>query len=605
MTTTLLLGDCLNKLKELKENSVDAVVTDPPYGLAFMNKHWDYDVPSIEIWKEVLRVLKPGGHLLSFGGTRTYHRMVVNIEDAGFEIRDQIQWIYGSGFPKSLDVSKAIDKEAGQKGPVVGKNPAHRPNEYTLNQGGGKTPMRPEFKHGPATDSAKEWSGWGTALKPAFEPLVLACKPLTNADVLINLARECQQLLFARIVQTSLASSLSEKTRLSIAQWLAGKSMPTPDALSEVTATLQSESENNSNLSTVLSWLSILDEVCLSANTFTTEMESSLIIDLRILKSLPWKNTQESMLPSEPRGEKSSVSHVTNVLCAVELKLKTIHTVFAHDSAIAKDDHSKSLLADHSANEPIVLARKPLSEKTVAKNVLKWGTGGLNIDGCRVQFESEKDKSRVLTPVDGTKGYKHHGGAMTGTINRMDVGNPQGRFPANLILDEEAGEMLDRQSGTSKSTKPGQSDNRTVEKAGTSLQLGKAGVHNPENSYSDTGGASRFFYCAKASKKERNAGLEGMPEKTWKEQGFRDNDSTHLSPRAGAGRTSANQNHHPTVKPLSLMQYLVRLITPPNGIVLDPFMGSGTTGIAAKEEKFKFIGIERDAEYFKIAEKRI
>lgn len=408
---TLLLGDCLNKLKELNPNSIDAVITDPPYGLSFMNKHWDYDVPSIEIWKEALRVLKPGGHLLSFGGTRTYHRMVVNIEDAGFEIRDQIQWIYGSGFPKSLDISKAIDKAAGAEREVAGEMVRFdgKPAGKIKQMNGGSFASNPDKKGGivgvtkPATDAAKQWSGWGTALKPA--------------------------------------------------------------------------------------------------------------------------------------------------------------------------------------NEPIVLARKPLSEKTVAANVLKWGTGGLNIDATRVGTEN------VQYIKKGGGGAAFHGQTEKPRLS----GSTQGRFPANLILDEAAGEMLDRQSGTSKGT-----GKRTTKKQNS---MGFQGGEKPYDdfSYPDTGGASRFFYCAKASKSERNRGLEGMPERRGGAEQF----DSRWKDGIGEERMPINTNHHPTVKPLSLMEYLVKLITPPNGIVLDPFMGSGTTGLAAKNLSFRFVGIERDEEYFKIAEKRI
>jgi len=178
----LHLGDCLEVLKTLENNSIHAVVTDPPYGLKFMNKAWDYDVPKVEIWKEVFRVLKPGGHLLSFGGTRTYHRMVVNIEDAGFEIRDQIQWLYGSGFPKSLDVSKAIDKAANAERKVIGVNANHRKTIDGQIHSTQTMCGEPHSGNGsitePATEEAKQWEGWGTALKPANEPIVMARKPI-------------------------------------------------------------------------------------------------------------------------------------------------------------------------------------------------------------------------------------------------------------------------------------------------------------------------------------------------------------------------------------------------------------------------------------------
>jgi site-specific DNA-methyltransferase (adenine-specific) len=283
MEPTLMLGDCLEVLRTLPDNSVDSVVTDPPYGLSFMGKKWDYDVPASEVWAECMRVLKPGGHLLAFAGTRTQHRMAVRIEDAGFEIRDMIAWVYGSGFPKSHNLKD-------------------------------------------------EWQGWGTALKPALEPITVARKPFTG---------------------------------------------------------------------------------------------------------------------------------------------------------------------------------------TVAANVLAHGTGAINVDGCRVGTDEKLGRINNQAATWGTYG---------GGPNRAALGEVSGRWPANLIHD--GGEFLGEQA--------------------------------------------RFFYCAKASKKDRDEG-----------------------------------NIHPTVKPTDLMRYLCRLVTPPRGVVLDPFMGSGSTGKAAKLEGFQFIGIEREAEYLEIAKARI
>lgn len=315
----LLHGDCLERLRELPDCSVDACVTDPPYGLRFMGKAWDYDVPQAEVWREVLRVLKPGGHLLAFAGTRTQHRMAVQIEDAGFEIRDLIAWVYGSGFPKSRNLSG-------------------------------------------------EWQGWGTALKPALEPITVARKPLGG---------------------------------------------------------------------------------------------------------------------------------------------------------------------------------------TVAENVLRHRTGAINVDGCRVGSEK-----RWNPPVGELTGI--------GSTRKVSKGNGReviGRWPANLIhdgSDEVVGLFPESKScNTPSSAKP----------EGKIL----GGARSQGTIYpGDSGSAARFFYCAKASKADRGV-----------------------------------DNSHPTVKPTELMRYLVRLVTPPSGVVLDPFMGSGSTGKAAALEGFRFIGIEREAEYLEIARKRI
>lgn len=592
--TNLILGDSYLILKTLAADSVDAVVTDPPYGLSFMNKHWDHDVPSVELWREVLRVLKPGGHVLSFGGTRTYHRMVVNIEDAGFEIRDQIQWIYGSGFPKSLDVSKAIDKAAGAEREIVGSTVSGKilrsngNNERPYQQGQDRIECPVTA---PATDLAKQWSGWGTALKPAFEPVVLARKPLTGEALLDSLVRECQQLLFARIVRTHSALNPNVKTRPSIVQWLAGNSTLTQDDLSEVMATLRFESENNSNLNTELSWLDILAEVSQLENTFTTEMASSLTTDLRILKSLPWNNTQVNMLPSEQRGERSSVSSVTGVLCAVTLKLETTRISSAQDLAT----RSVAQLELRPDAEPIVLARKPLIG-TVAENVQKFGTGAINIDASRIG--SDGGKPLVIETLDYQDKTNKNGSAKFRTKNVIHDDTVRGRSPANVLFDEEAAAVLDEQSGILKSGSKKPSMPNGLNNVYGANMGGAAG------SIASFGGASRFFYVAKASKRERNAGLEGMPEKELRSAGG----TTSSGKPTMEGRDrfgSVQSNNHPTVKPIKLMKYLVRLITPPGGTVLDPFMGSGTTGIAAKNLGFGFVGIERSEEYFEIAKRRI
>ena len=403
-----MLGDNIESLKKMPDNYVDSVVTDPPYGLKFMGKKWDYEVPSIEFWKEVYRVLKPGGHVLSFGGTRTYHRMVVNIEDAGFEIRDQIQWIYGSGFPKSLNIGKAVDKIQGNEREVVGRQKYHRNhNDSAMDEY--KRPCDIERQNGFDIDKGTSpHEGWGTALKPA--------------------------------------------------------------------------------------------------------------------------------------------------------------------------------------NEPICLARKPISEDTIAANVLKWGTGGINIDGCRVGNELiSSGKSKVVG-----------GGRLNLENTRVDIKETfsEGRFPANIIFDEEAAKMLDEQSGVSKGkpsyqTKTGGYQDKYV---GGDLENGV-----DYKGYTDQGGASRFFYCAKVSKAERNKGLDGFEDKVIEGR------DPGQDERAVAfkKRPTPTKNTHPTVKPIKLMSYLCRLITPKNGIVLDPFMGSGSTGISAKLEGFDFIGMEMDEEYYKIAEARI
>ena len=409
-------GDNRDVLKTLADNSVDSVVTDPPYELGFMGKSWDASgiAFNTEVWAECLRVLKPGGHLLAFSGSRTYHRMAVAIEDAGFEIRDQIMWIYGSGFPKSHDISKGIDKQAGAEREVLGiarMQPDIRGNNYAQGQReyGGDTV--PQFITAPATAEAKQWQGWGTALKPAHEPIVVARKPLIG---------------------------------------------------------------------------------------------------------------------------------------------------------------------------------------TVAANVLTYGTGGLNIDGSRVGSEIV---STHHAPKGTFAGGEPNRGSDTSTYQ-----NHTGRWPANVIHDgsDEVVELFPANAGgghwaKTKVTGYGEFGGGKSEYFGQGEKDGK-------------GSAARFFYCAKASKRDRNEGLDGFEVKAPPYESYRENLEAKGgdTPFAGAGR-SGNQlkNHHPTVKPTELMRYLCRLVTPPGGIVLDPFMGSGSTGKAAMYEGFEFVGIELTDEYLPIAKARI
>ena len=362
MTYQLHLGDCLEVLATLPDNSVDSIVTDPPYGLSFMGKKWDYDVPSVAIWEQCLRVLKPGGHLLAFAGTRTQHRMACRIEDAGFEIRDMIAWVYGSGFPKSLDVSKAIDKAAGVDREAIGPNKfAHLNGKENAHCYG--VASRPD-ETAPATEAARQWSGWGTALKPALEPITMARKPLSG---------------------------------------------------------------------------------------------------------------------------------------------------------------------------------------TVAETVLQHGTGAINVDGCRVGDE-------VTTSILHGKSSDAFGiGQKLPTAGFRE--NPPGRWPANIIHDGSNEAALALKSG------------------------------------------ARFFYTAKAGKDDRNDGCDAFDQRPAGGMQGRNDGSL--------GTITLSKNHHPTVKPTTLMAYLCRLVTPLGGTVLDPFMGSGSTGKAATVNGFRFIGIERDPEYHKIAMARI
>lgn len=405
----LYLGDCLDVLQTLADNSVDSVVTDPPYGLSFMGREWDYDVPSVEIWAECLRVLKPGGHLLAFAGTRTQHRMCVRIEDAGFDIRDMIAWVYGSGFPKSLDVSKAINRAVGAEREVIGVDPqAARRNKTTskFSDVYGSINDAPSCPlTAPATEAAQQWDGWGTALKPALEPITMARKPLDG---------------------------------------------------------------------------------------------------------------------------------------------------------------------------------------TVAANVLRHGTGGLNINGCRVGDAGGTSKAGIDRGAPTLNAFGD--GLNTSSCGKAIEG--LGRWPANLIHDgsEEVLAAFPESDGSGSA--------RTLKRGEREDEWGMGSLPG-ELRDAGKGSAARFFYCAKSSKKDRNEGLDSFTPQTTSDGRAVAADNAHQH-----GKTE-RANHHPTVKPTDLMRYLCRLVTPPGGVVLDPFAGSGSTGKGALLEGFQFIGIERELEYWLIAHARL
>jgi len=403
-------------MKTIPDNYVDSVVTDPPYGISFMGHKWDYDVPSVDIWKECLRILKPGGHLLSFGGTRTYHRVVVNIEDAGFEIRDMVAWVYGQGFPKSLNVGKTMDKylktgNASWNGTGDSSNgnlgytklqfeQGYRPDDYS---------DRHQSKKEITEEEAKQWDGWGTALKPVIEPICLARKPL---------------------------------------------------------------------------------------------------------------------------------------------------------------------------------------EGNVVKNVLKYGTGAININGCRVPT----NEAIPINKLEQWSGFgQKERPAYVPTVNN------DGRWPANLIHDgsEEVTGLFPTSKGFSGGGVNG-AGFRTIYVNGENQNK-----QIPANYFNDNGSASRFFYYVKANKRDRNEGCEDLPLSERRTHGEQNPDLSGSSYNTTGQHPAKGRNNHPTVKPTALMQYLCKLVTQPNGIILDPFMGSGSTGKGALLEGFRFIGIEMDEGYFNIAQKRL
>jgi DNA modification methylase len=456
MRARILVGDCRESMATLEAESVDAVVCDPPYELGFMGRKWDasgiaYD---LEVWRQALRVLKPGGHLLAFSGSRTYHRMACAIEDAGFDVRDQIMWIYGSGFPKSLDVSKAIHKID---------------------------------RIGPMEARARTFTAWMRSTGITAQQVNDATGSFMGSHYLTDKS------------QPSVATA-------DLFDLLRPLLPPVPDEIEELVRSRTVESENMKR------------REVLATRTDTGGRSVSIV------------------------GR--SVASEFNV------------TAPATDDARRWSGWGTALKPAH---EPICMARKPLVG-TVAANVLRYGTGAINVDGCRVGDEKPA--------MDGYKHPHNYSEGVTWVSRERVVPDsmPAGRWPANVLHD-----------GSDEATE---------------------GLRD----------AARFFYTAKADRSDREEVIGDVPRRrppAVECQGDFGKKGLN-SPRAGAGRTARDLvNIHPTVKPTDLMRYLVRMVTPPGGLVLDPFTGSGSTGRAAMLEGMSFVGCELSPEYAEIARARI
>lgn len=495
-------GDC--RQIPLPDESVDAVVTDPPYGLAFMGKSWDHDVPGPDYWREVYRVMKPGAHLLAFGGTRTWHWLTVGIEEAGFEIRDCLSWMYGTGFPKSHDISKAIDKrreESGQKNAVADFLRSHieRVGYDTITE---------HFGFADETMARARWTSHSQTQVPSWD------------------------------------------------QWCE------------------------------------LKDLC----GFDDPKMDQLVRKLNQRKGKPgeaWKK-RKKICECEKLESWDYEGNEVYVRDGEKKRVKLDVTAPHRDEAKQWDGWGTALKPSW---EPIVLAMKP-TDGTFAENALEHGVAGLNVDGCRVGVDTDttrtgngkRNGAALNAAHDGS--LRPKGGMTTGS----ETG---GRWPANTVLshsrwcvepEDEDGEwdcppkdlcpvrMLDEQSGELSVPGTYRGKVRKPEQVAYGEDENKYGDDVLHEGYGDTGGASRFYYCSKASRGEREAGLPDVD-----------------------GRA----NHHPTVKPIDLCRWLVRLVTRPGHLVLDPFAGSGSIGCAALQERRRYIGLDLNAEYVEIARARL
>jgi DNA modification methylase len=761
----LLLGDCLERMKELPDNTLDSIVTDPPYGLSFMGKKWDYDVPDEEIWRECLRVLKPGGHLLAFAGTRTQHRMAVRIEDAGFEIRDMIAWVYGclsedteilidgrwERYHKAIDKGRALcyipEHDEYQWQPIqdfveydyddtafrifsdrtdqiVSRNHrclVERGGEYVfryaetlerqetipvlegvpellrdfslLHEGTGeqesvlrqgvraeesrqdKATIRAQGASDNLRELREKGMEAGRVVAESKDPLL---QPILSGESGDGPDIDCQQvrphrhevsrhgheerqepcmerrrdvLPQARELQANQVCPVSDGVSAYGAEgWVCnGTSAVCGSSDGSVPAPVGSGAPSGSRPAEQQP--EQLGSVCQQSRSQDLRASRHTRPDLARVEPVHYKgkvwcvrvpsgafvarrNGKVFVTGNSGFPKSHDVSKAIDKAAGAEREVgppnKWVHVM----GSLPKDETTKVYgrcqtdkrtddppateaakqwngwgTALKPALEPITMARKPLIG-TVAANVLKHGTGGINVDGCRV---CKPDGDESGWSKTGSKAGENR--AMSGAnYEREPKPDAAGRWPANLIHDG-SDEVVGLFPDTGKSTGGGGVKNHIGLPCG---ERRKGKDYGESTGFGDSGSAARFFYCAKASKKDRNEGCEGMEHA----------DAHNLSSNAcgrcglrvkanGSGqkcecgdaretvKLSRSGNHHPTVKPTALMRYLCRLITPPKGIVLDPFMGSGSTGNAALLEGFSFIGIERDEEYFKIANARI
>lgn len=609
MSVRILVGDCRERLRELADASIDACVTDPPYALVsiskrfvnsprseategsaagpyqrtgrgFMGQKWDNGDVAHDpaFWREVWRVLKPGAHLLAFGGTRTYHRLACAIEDAGFEIRDQIGWAYGSGFPKSHDVAKGIDRSLGERPTPTGevKRASIQRNGTGENWAKGAFGSHPEETKRVAvtratSDRAAAWEGWGTALKPAWEPICVARKPL-GAPINVRARVEWglrNQGVEGEIRWTRRASGAGSRSP----QMPSGSMAPQPTAVTSAKTASASETritepetaqciepQDDAGGPTIQSGRepkasdasesfdarsSPLTAQTAGAAARANKPSSPSTISREAEQPIAANSTARSTPPSGDKASPPAIEYFAGIATGLSGSLASVRISRSGDGSFAwPDDLPETFNAG----------------STVAANVLAHGTGALNIDACRIEG------------VGAEEGRSRHGGGVPGAASSYELPDsrsnmPAGRWPANIVHDgsDEAVEAFPEAPGQQRGVTGDERAHRTNNAYG---DFGRSdGGFEPRG---DSGSASRFFYCAKATTEERGEG-----------------------------------NNHPTVKPAALMQWLCRLVTPPGGTVLDPFAGSGSTGLAADREGFNAVLVELSPAYAEIAHRRI
>lgn len=534
-------GDCRDVMDGMEADSIDAIVCDPPYGLKFMGKGWDHGVPGVEYWIKALRVAKPGAHLLAFGGTRMFHRLMVAIEDAGWEIRDTIMWVYASGFPKSMN----LDRERGSK--FCGCE---------------ESKSSPECSVRPVRDSD---------VSPAIDVGAKRGEVLQH-----SLSEQGSQ---GAMPWGESSESCTRGGKLSLEGWCDVAAPERELRPSEVRSSTGMGAANGTQ-----------GRVCDGASAG----DGGVV-----------RPATDASGDSSPRQPPSAREREGEPRIMAGQSESQVGGVWPLCGGCGKPRIPRGLgTALKPAWEPIVVARKPLVG-TVAANVEAHGTGALNIDASRVPLASEDDArdfefnhngcNRSTVPAGGKLGM-HDGGWK---VRKGDVLVPEGRWPANIIHDgsDDVVALFPSKAGAAApvTTRNGDKFRNTFGAFGGDIDEAGSTFRG------DAGSAARFFYCAKASRSDRNEGLDGRDKKALNWSSGTQNQGSFQA--EGTDRTS--ENHHPTVKPTELMRYLCRLVTPPGGLILDPFAGSGSTGKAAVLEGFRFVGIELEAEYAAIAAARI